>query len=285
MAEGPTSPGWARLDARNYYLKVYLPRGDEDAYLVQRLKPLTDEFANEGIFDYFHFVRYHDRGGRHLRIRFFESPPRLSEARRNQAKKVIGDRLYTPGARLVEGRYLPELERYGGKVGARIAERLSGVSARSILQFLGAKAKGAKFSSTEFGILTGELLLVAAGIDSRGRNGFYLESAGPEKEVNDTALLPVVKAVSQFVDRIEGDPLAFSARLEPVIARIVGGFYEDLGRLFETSAEEFARLEPPLNGLLSSYVHMHYNRLGVPHPNEIIVRHVLRARAAGRDTA
>lgn len=152
----PNTPSW--LSAYLYYDEPW------ERFLTEAVLPYAEIVEQTGIAESWFFIRYWDRGP-HIRLRFKTSPdiiekmlrPNLEEHFLNYFDSAPSFRTdppyptripdsykWLPNNSVQYDVYLPELDRYGGEEGMRIAERHFAISSKTILQSM--EAAGAKWS-------------------------------------------------------------------------------------------------------------------------------------------
>lgn len=287
------------------YVRIACPAEEADAVLLDLVAPLAQRLGQEGLVRQGFFIRYHE-GGHHLRVRFSGAPQALSGSARALIGAAIpayfAARWPEGAGALDEGpqgmhdprwqpqyqaqalrpmpsyeyqRYEPEVERYGGPQGLRVSERHFAVSSAAALQVL-ARERAAGGSRRNAALLLLHASAEAFQLDDARRvecfEQFYLRRRAlawrtpPEQEQMEQAyvrqraslllLLPADLSAPTRRYRLAWEPL-----IEPW-RRGLAGTYRALSRL-----QEHASLSTPPVALLSAYVHMLCNRLGI-YPRE-----------------
>lgn len=253
------------------FAKVYLSAELVDRFLVDVVHPVVAELVGAGPdqFLYFFFIRYADAMGFHLRLRFFGSRSAVTGEPRKRLLSAL--RLAVPGlpvANLVLDRYRPEWNRYAGRSGLSVSERLFAASSLAVLDFLKLKLRGAtKVSRVEFALVSGEALLDAVGFGPKQRQALFAAGRGgdaplsapsedrpdPAKDLT-AALLPILQASFQ-------DPTAYWRGREVRLQASARQMDEEIRRRF--GAPVAPALRATLPRLAPSYLHVHYNRIGI----------------------
>jgi thiopeptide-type bacteriocin biosynthesis protein len=257
------------------YSKVYLTREEDDRFLAEVVRPLVRESLGEQSFRYFFFIRYFD-DGYHLRLRFFGDRASVQGPMRQRILDTLAKSQLPSGpARVVVGKYRPELTRYGGKEGVRLAERLFAASSRSILDFLELRAVGKiKASKVEFALASGEAMLDAIGMNKKIRSSFFKlrpQKGGENRPAGELsqdiekltqALTPAARAAAEA-------PRTYWEGRSPELHEITGRLYAEIEPWYRKIP---ASLRKSLPKLASSYLHMHYNRLALFPAQEVLLR-------------
>ncbi|MGH7202895.1 MAG: thiopeptide-type bacteriocin biosynthesis protein [Candidatus Levyibacteriota bacterium] len=108
------------------WLSCYIYSDDSlDKLLIEEVLPFVRSVLAKNLTSQFFFIRYSDHRGPHIRLRFKTE----KEYIRTQLKPSV---LTTfPSSMFVK--YLPERERYGGKIGVEIAEQVFDASSTAVL--------------------------------------------------------------------------------------------------------------------------------------------------------
>jgi thiopeptide-type bacteriocin biosynthesis protein len=235
------------------YIKLYGPRNGQNELLAGPVRSLCDEIHELHIADDWFFVRYADPHP-HLRLRFRGSPQRLTEA--------LFPRLCSWATGLVKnGRclefafdtYQREVERYGGATAMIIAEELFAADSRAAVELLGHMPT---VDRTALCVVSVGDLLDSLYADKSSRLTWLKEAvnsrkdAGVEYRATRDTLIAVVRDPSQLDASIPEALASRRAAVKCIAAR--------LGRL-----DADAALSQPLSRVYGSYVHMHFNRLGL----------------------
>lgn len=258
----PTPPARAFC----FFVKVYMPRDAMDAFLAERVAPWVSAALREG-FDDFFFIRYADPG-QHLRLRLFGGRAAVCGEPRRRAWEAL-ERGLPSGASLEPGRYRPEWRRYGGRAGVAAAERLFCASSRVILDFLARRAAGLELSKVEFALATGEMMLDALGLERAERDRIFRFDARQPLPPSENAPLESFRAaLGPLIARAAEHPRGYWRADEP-LGPLVDAWYAALAPLRPAVSEGLSR---PLAALAHSYLHMHYNRLGLSQLHEHLLR-------------
>ena len=253
-------------------MKIYLPREEQDRFLVETVRPLVKDVLDSGAFRYFFFIRYGDPKP-HIRLRFFGSSESVLGRPRVRVQTVLQEAVkkFSSGS-LVTGRYRPERKRYGGRIGVRLAERLFMQSSLAVLEFLAYRhVQEKKVSRFEFAFVSGEALVSAMGLDAKSkRHAFIRERASDQARAEFEKFSRVFAPV---VSRAIAAPGKYW-RQTHVLQKSVNDFSEGIAHLFRDRRGLAKLLSHPLPKLAVSYLHMHYNRLGIVPSEEKLIRSV-----------
>ena len=158
--------------------------------------------------------------------------------------------------------YDRELERYGGSFGTGTAERVFGVDSRAVARILHlSQSRRLALDRTILGVLSVDSLLSGLGLDEAARLEWYRNQLWSRQEASldyrdRKALLRNLLGDSERLRREPG-----GADLYDVLAVL----REELRPLAENFKilESSSRLTRPLIALQASFVHLHFNRIGI----------------------
>lgn len=268
------------------YVRVDLPIGTEDSYLLDTVVPLLAEVIGPQRFSRFFFVRYGEPDF-HLRLRFFgERSAVLGAPRRHVLDQL--NRAVRPRSRtsLRVCQYYPEFKRYGGKLGVRLAEKVFAASTRAALGFLEENDRR-RCSKTEFAVASAEALLDALGLSRTQRDRLFQSySVGllggmiRKDEEKRRAAESLIAALSPILKRTTSNPRGYWKGRDPVFDRLTCRLYSDLRPIRENWTSLSPRIDRPLGVLATSYLHMHLNRLALFPLEEHILRSARRSFSA-----
>lgn len=251
------------------YLKLYCTANNCDHLLRQLIAAFVDSHRDLGLFSKWFFVRYGDPNW-HLRVRFFGAPDQLLGVVvpyfTARAKAALEARhLY----RVDIGTYEREIERYGGVEAVVAAEALFGIDSDAVLDLL------KLLKSNDY--LDDRWKIAVISID-RLLNDFGFEL--PDKlrlmrklSMNFGAEFGIDDAFKETLSRrfrIERDGLADllanlgkPTELQIQALRILLSRSENNKRAFHVFRVAFSesRCAQPFDEVVSSFVHMHLNRL------------------------
>ena len=198
--------------------------------------------------------------------------------------------------------YEPEVERYGGPDGVRLAERFFEVSSEASFALLH-KTGAERSSRLGKGLLSMVVLVHTFATGREHATEFahqyginYLRSLVRDEENRnawlgafDSGYGQQAETLTQYVEEVwerleEGESLseALDAYHEGLVeVRDRFRALLDEGRLLFRGSETFSSWEHAVSGIVSSYVHMHNNRLGISIQEEAYLAYLIM-RAMGR---
>jgi thiopeptide-type bacteriocin biosynthesis protein len=274
------------------YAKLYTGNGTADRVLTDVVDPVVQAALDTSTAERWFFVRYADPHF-HVRLRVKGDPRRLVEEvlplLRQKAEPLLADGVMW---RLQLDTYERELRRYGGDEGIELSEELFGHDSEAVLGIVrtlwGDEGLDARWRLTLFGI---DRLLDDFGLDDarrcewarRSRDGFAQEFhvQGQTKRALGERYRAERQALDELLGVEEGDdhPLAPGVQLLCERSRRLAPVIEGLRQRED-------RLSVSVDDLLSSYAHMHANRLlrGAHRAQELVLYELLhriyRARVA-----
>lgn len=249
------------------YLKLYTGASTADQILIQGLSPLIEE--TQGLWDRWFFLRYGDPGN-HLRLRFHGDPRRLVAELIPKTQAALAPFLAEGWCwKLQLDSYEPELERYGGAHGLRLAETFFWHDSERVLGLVQAYPGDAGGTLRwRLGLKAMDGLLSGLGFDLAARHAVAREARTAfSREFRADKRLDV-KLGDRFRQwRKEMDGWLFSGAeaqedlgpglaLQDVFAQRISSCFEELRQRAGEGS-----LTQPLEVLASSFIHMHLNRL------------------------
>jgi thiopeptide-type bacteriocin biosynthesis protein len=273
------------------YAKLYTGTSTADEVLREVVAPVVERALSGGAADRWFFIRYRDPEW-HLRVRFHGRPRRLIEEVLPDLQSAVAPLLESGELwRFQLDTYEREVERYGGDAGMEVAERIFHVDSEAVLgivaMLFGDGGQEARWRLTMCGI---DLLLSDFGFDLERktawernvRDGFAREfgaGSGLWRQIAER-LRSERTALEELIDSRPGHdgPLApgvdllhrRSTELAPLVARL-------------RTLEREGRLHRDMSNLLSSYAHMHANRLlrSAHRGQELVIHHLLERLLTG----
>jgi thiopeptide-type bacteriocin biosynthesis protein len=240
------------------FVKLYCPRTLENDLLSGPVASLCEMAEAAGLAANWFFIRYADPES-HLRLRWRGDPDALLRHLMPHACEWAND-LVKDGIvkRFVFDTYDRELERYGGRAGIEISERVWWADSRAVLRLLGCGNLIAE-DLTELAMLTADDLLSGLGLDKPQRLERYSAQAprsqatGAEFRTRQSRLRAILGAsnpISTSTDPGTLDEILMQRRavLEPA-----GSQLNALAQRDPTNT--------PLTSIHASHVHLHCNRL------------------------
>jgi len=224
------------------YAKLYCPASDIDTVLLTVVAPLAARHAADGSDRWF-YLRYADPEP-HVRVRLHAA---------GRGAQSLGDVAAALAPLLERGTlrryafdtYEPELERYGGEAALEHAETLFAHDSRRVLELLRAGALKT-FESRAFHATEYLVTLLRAWFRDFGSNAWMERNEKAARGARNVAW-PRVRALKDAI--IGGAELDLAERTA----------IDALGALAREN-----RLVAEPAALLGSFVHMHFNRIGIP---------------------
>ncbi len=249
----PTGSDWL-------FVKLYCANTFEEDLIAYSLRVFAEEALASELAEEWFFIRYNDPDP-HLRLRFRGKPERLT----SQLLPLLctwATGLMEEGfcSRFVFDTYEREVERYGGTAGTQVAESIFAIDSRTVSQLIyRIQERELILDRTSLAVLSADNLLAGLGLSKAARLQWlrqYVTSrneVGQEYRQKKVVLRSLLQDQSQLLNEPEGEAVtqAFTmqrAALAPVAERL-------------RSLEEQGQLSQTTDVLLSSYIHMHFNRL------------------------
>jgi thiopeptide-type bacteriocin biosynthesis protein len=240
------------------YLKLYLPRSDEDEIIGGPVHKLCGELEGMHIVEDWFFVRYADPDP-HLRLRFHGTPERLTGTLFPQlctwASQLVGE---GKCHRFAFDTYEREVERYGGVEATIAAEELFAADSRAVVDLLACASRVDRVVLT---VLTIDDLLDSLSLDDSARLAWLKRTVTWRKESSDE-----YRARRDRLMTALHDPVQFNTSIVGVLSRRRAALRQIASRLAKMELE--GALTQPLSKLYESYIHMHCNRLWDDHTAE-----------------
>lgn len=261
------------------FAKLYTGYGAADAILSGLTSPLFERMLSNGAADSWFFVRHADPDW-HLRVRFHGSPERLLDevlpALLDGCAPLLREGLLR---RITLDAYEREVERYGGDLGVRLAERVFCADSDAALGVLrgvigddhGADMRwrlalvGIHRLLTDLGLsLTDKQATVKAARD-RFRRSLQVDAA----------------LTRRLADRFRRERSSLQALFDPTLGESVPGLdcYEARSARLQPILEQICagvragKITQPLTAIGDSFMHMHINRMlaGVTEAQELVL--------------
>ena len=246
------------------YLKIYSGMRSANRILATRVKPLVGELQRDGMVDRWFFIRFGDPGW-HLRVRLHCRAGRRPEALVS-VQTVVSDMLEEGMSwRIAFEKYLPEVERYGGREGQEIAERIFNADSEAAIELINAELcddsdsdsrwRTCLVSVDRFLVDMGWSMVERRAIVSRGLRNLLRGEEAPKV---------LTRALSRSFrrERTELECL-ITEGLGNTASGILRRRSERMVSLFSAlrRCEVAGRLHVPVVRLAGSYIHMSANRL------------------------
>ncbi|HZU66443.1 MAG TPA: thiopeptide-type bacteriocin biosynthesis protein [Ktedonobacteraceae bacterium] len=266
------------------FFKIYPARSDQvDQVVTHIVQPAIESARFRPELQRWFFTRYMDKRGWHIRLRL-QGPSDLREALRgeigNRIEQTLPQLAYDrahhllpanllpqpvmaePGYVLAE--YEPEYEKYGGKAGVAIAERLFQASSEVALQALLLES-GAKLDRILLSLLLMRLMAETVYTEPEARARFwnqYLWYWSGQDRSGAAELRASFKQGAASRCAFLSRQLAEIAA-HPLASRLIDSYREAFLATLEALAGAGDQVAEPASGLCFDYMHMNNNRLGI----------------------
>lgn len=302
------------------YVRIYCQRDENDDVLLRLIAPLEQFLSQQGLICSFFFIRYAE-GGPHLRVRFQGPKSQLFDTTRGTINRQITTYFAAQGFTL-EGplnpgpyglddllwhplddtgtlkpipsyeydRYVPEIERYGGQHGMRVSEYHFAQSSKIVFQILEQERKGAG-SRRNAALLLLNAITDAFRFFDRQKT-LYFEQ---QYRYYTTADWYTFQYHTRLVQAYEQQRWALQLLVPPpgqssidksrlVWLPIVERWQEESSEIYRDllSLWKEERLMVPPEEIMSSYIHMFCNRLGLFPREEAYLSYLLYCTYAER---
>ena len=260
---------------------------NHDRLLLELINPVVREIRGDENLHSLFFVRYADPTWQ-LRFRILGRPTWIDEVVRPRIDRAIHPFSKSGLVLGVEyGEYAREWERYGGRLGMELAERMFFHDSVACLELLEAEARGLLGKSRrEYSLMFTERFLDLFGFDGSRRREFYLEGHawafrdGVFREEDrprlDRQYARVRDGLHEWLRAPQAvDPTNVFGGSEP--ARIASNCLEAMQPVAEELRAAYAdgSIQQGLVYLVWSYAHLHCNRLGIELVPEAILRYLM----------
>jgi thiopeptide-type bacteriocin biosynthesis protein len=264
-----------------WYVKIYHQPGTDsaltDRLLLECVDPLTK--LAESRIERFFFLRYFDRDGHHLRLRIQIRERDETDWLHAQLNELLAGQ--GANVRVVGVSYEPEVDKYGGAVGVRVAERHFHASSRLALECI-RRTVGRNPVRALVAVVTFDRLLRSAGLDdvSRARLlGSYRDywSAVNARLMGAPASTAIVTEPLQQLDSLKGDEDATRDLMAELVGTNLSEWEQSARQSIAILADLQAqnRLTVPLDVIVCNLAHTFHNRLGLAIRDEVIVSSLL----------
>ena len=266
------------------YSILYAPRERLEEILDRLVRPVAAEIQHHPDLDSLFFVRFSEPRWQ-LRFRVLGQPAWVHGPLRDLVERRVRE-LETGGG--LEGheltRYDREYDRYGGKLGMSLAEKLFHLDSLACLEIVRLDRDGSLAKSRrEYAMGLVDRFLDLARFSAEDRIEFYKFGYAWALE-RGTWSQDDLNALEERFQKIRGglEKLFLETKVEdpaqfhggPEVAAVAGHFLERARPVVETILHEHraGRIEQDLRFLFWSYAHMMTNRLGVEAMPEAILR-------------
>jgi thiopeptide-type bacteriocin biosynthesis protein len=313
MPGSPEERGWL---GEHLFHAGGIYSGACDAVLLEAVEPFVRACESRGWIDRWFFIRYGERGP-HVRLRLHGVRAVLER----DVAPALRDHLAGLFPGVAEGfpeqpspgpgsgvshvatvPYEPETDRYGGPEGVLLAEEFFGLSSEAALDLLRGTRRDERSSRLGKALLAMVVLVhvfrgsrEGAGEFARGYGTGYLRALVPDEERRGVLTRAFGGGFEQQADTLtayveeawhrldSGDALSdaldrYRAGLEEVRGRF--GALLDAGRL-SASGSVVTEWERAVAAIVSSYVHMMNNRLGVTIQEESYLAYLIHRSLGG----
>jgi thiopeptide-type bacteriocin biosynthesis protein len=235
------------------FIKLYCTNTFEEDLLAYPLRTFAEEARGSGLAQDWFFIRYYDPD-LHLRVRFRGEPERLTNQLLPQLCTWAAG-LMEEGfcSRFVFDTYDREVERYGGTAGTQVAESIFAADSYAVTELIYLIQEHVlKWDRITLAVLSADNLLASLGLTEAARLQWLRQQVTSRNEVGKEYRQR--KTLLRSLLQEPGGQLVAQAfamqrtALAPLVERLLG--LAERGELSQT-----------MDTLLSSYIHMHFNRL------------------------
>jgi len=273
-------------EASCHYALIEAPREHHEAILERAVTPLAGRFRAAAGLESLFFVRYSEPTWQ-LRFRVLGDPGWIDRVVRPEVRSALAPLVAEGLSTAVrEATYDRELERYGGPVGMRLAERIFHLDSLAALDWIALERAGrTQWGRREFSLLLAERIADLFGFAEGARRLFYRQGY---QWAFDTGLWD--EAARATLDgRAESSRVGLAALLDRPEPATGSAEERALLRTFRTAlhpAGEALRagladgsIGAHAPNLAWSLAHMSTNRLGIDPAAEAILRYLAGQRA------
>jgi thiopeptide-type bacteriocin biosynthesis protein len=244
------------------FVKLYCPRRLENDVISDAMFGFAEKAVASGLADSWFFIRYSDPEP-HIRLRFHGTPERLTAHLFPHVCEWAG-RLMSGGhcSKFVFDTYEPEVERFGGPLGLRVAEEIFYADSRSVADLIRCASKKLwPQDQTSLLAISVDDLLRGLGMDEADRLRWYRKQAtegGPEIGADYRARKLVLRSLLGRSDAYLAET-AGGAEIASALAGRRQRLAPIAGLLRELEQE--GKLTGSRDELCASFVHLHLNRM------------------------
>ena len=275
-------------EAACHYALIEAPREHHETILERAVTPLAGRFRDADPLESLFFVRYSEPTWQ-LRLRVLGEPAWIDDVARPQVRSALGPLLDEGLATAVhESTYDRELERYGGPIGMRLAERVFHVDSLAALDWMALERAGrTQWRRRELSLLLAERIADLFDFAADARRLFYRQGY---RWAFDTGLWDA-GARATLEERARSSRAGLAALLDsvepatgtPEERALLREFREALRPTGEALRAGIAdgSIRAHVPHLAWSLAHMSTNRLGIDPAAEAVLRYLAGHRAAG----
>ncbi len=248
-----------------------------DTFLISKVSPFMQNILKKKYAKHFFFIRYGDKKGPHIRLRFQGNKETLE----TKVKPLLNETF--PKTRFVT--YRPELKRYGGDVGIIIAEKLFEASSRVVLSFLETSTELSYEKSLGFALQLNLSMIHALGMKKAEAIAFFDHMSTPhETQEFEAALTKQNATILPFLSQLWA-AFDYGAVTENewfnIWQKEMTAIGAELQKAYKQKKLRYvdpnnAHAQNPLWYIYESYQHMNNNRLGIARIDEQYIAYILK---------
>lgn len=258
------------------YIYYEAGEGRAEQLLKEEIGPLIVDLMKKKLVDQFFFIRYGDKKGAHIRLRFKGEAQVLEK----KVKPLLEAKF--PDIRCVT--YRPEYTRYGGKAGIEIAEKLFESSSKAVLTFLSEQKTPSYERSLGMALQLNLSMLHAFGMDKKELVAFfehtldakkldnYKNHLAPQEQIVLLSLHQLWSALEQKQHLASSWFTDWQQELTDIAGKLQVAFKANKLNPLDPKKAHQAN---PMWYLYESFVHMNNNRLGISHHDEPYISYIL----------
>lgn len=244
------------------YYKLYMGSKTSEQFLTSKLLPFADQLLKHNIIDKWFFINYYDTD-RHIRIRFHFTEPKkgipiVIDNLNKLMEPLVNERLLSD---IVVGTYKREIERYGGIDTIEHFESLFHFNSELILKVL-LNCDDQPEKRWLWGIKTIDYILDDWGADLPFKHQLFeslKNSFGREMGVNSNINKQLSSKFRENRKKINSILENGDQELQKILIHHKTQTAPVIENIKKNKKQEL--FSESLMSILSSYIHMHYNRL------------------------
>lgn len=255
--------------------------------LVDGVLPLVKKGMNAGLANRYFFIRYFDRG-HHIRLRF-EVEKKNEETVRDMINERVGEYFvahpkkremekdeYLPHQSIQYIPYEPEVDRYGGEQRIKIAEEQFMYSSEAVLSFLSVRDNWQYERRLGFALQLAVIQLYAFGYREDSIKAYVKRILSLQLKASKVITMSMLSSQLRKQPELKdvGRSIYHSVKLH-VEKKDNGLEYVMYMRKICMQLVKCKTEDSLLESLLSSYIHMTNNRLGIKNTDEIYLYYLL----------